>query len=134
MLTTLQKIKETILITILNVLLPSVDIFTDLGSVIKLYIGIRTHPDCVSTYGDSWTVAKENCIENNSIEGIIYVSQAGWATALFVPFLVNYVTTWIVWWSVDKKKTISWAAPLLSVYPQVRTLQLSTPQIIQESL
>ena len=77
---------------------------------------------------------KENCIENNSIEGIIYVSQAGWATALFVPFLVNYVTTWIVWWSVDKKKTISWAAPLLSVYPQVRTLQLSTPQIIQESL
>ena len=131
MLTTFQKIKETILITILNVLLPSVDIFTDLGSVIKLYIGIKTHPDCdewineLSTYGNSWTVAKENCIENSSAEGIIYVSQAGWATALFVPFLVNYVTTWIVWWSVDKKKTISWVAPLLSVYPQVRTLQFS---------
>ena len=132
MLTTFQKIKETILITILNVLLPSVDIFTDLGSVIKLYIGIRTHPDCdewsneLSAYGDIWTVAKENCIENSSAEGIIYTSQAGWATALFVPFLVNYVTTWVVWWSVDKKKTSSWVAPLLSVYPQVRTLRCST--------
>ena len=137
MLTTFQKIKETILITILNVLLPSVDIFTDLGSVIKLYIGTRTHLDCdelseLEPYSDdpwlsrrdfaNWTIAKEKCIANSSAEGIYYISHPGWATALLVPFLVNYVTTWIVWWSVDKRKTVSWIAPLLSVYPQVRVV------------
>ena len=100
MLTTFQKIKETIFVAILNVLLPSVDIFTDLGSVIKLYIGTR----------------------NRGAEGIYYISHPGWATALLVPFLINYLTTWIVWWSVDKRKTVSWIAPLFSVYPQVRAV------------
>ena len=137
MLTTFQKIKETIFVAILNVLLPSVDIFTDLGSVIKLYIGTRNHPDCdelseLRAYSDNpwlsrwdfanWTIAKEKCIANSPAEGIYYISHPGWATALLVPFLVNYVTTWIVWWSVDKRKTISWVAPLFSFYPQVRTL------------
>ena len=137
MLTTLQKIKETILITIFNVLLPSVDIFTDLGSVIKLYIGGRIHPNCderseLQPFSDdlflyqsdfsNWSIAKEKCIANSSAEGIIYTSHPGWATALLVPFLINYLTTWIVWWSVDKRKTVSWIAPLLSVYPQVRAV------------
>ena len=137
MLTTFQKIKETILITILNVLLPSVDIFTDLGSVIKLNIGFRAHSDCDQsseltpyfneTYLDlrdftNWNISKEKCIANSSAEGIYYISQPQWATALLMPFLINYVTTWIVWWSIDKRKTVSWIAPLLSVYPQVRAV------------
>ena len=65
------------------------------------------------------TIAKEKCIANSTAEGIYYISQPVWATALLVPFLINYFTTWIVWWSVDKRKTASWIAPLLSVYPQV---------------
>ena len=129
MLTTSQKIKETILVTIFNIGLPSVDIFTDLGSVIKLYIGTRTHPDCDETselqpYSDDpffldWTIVKDKCISNSSSEGITYLSQPGWATALLVPFLINYVTTWVIWWSIDKRKTVSWIAPLFSIYPQV---------------
>ena len=46
MLTTFQKVKETVLLTILNVSLPTVDIFTDLISIIKFYIGTLTHTDC----------------------------------------------------------------------------------------
>ena len=147
MLTTFQKIKETILITILNVLLPSVDIFTDLGSVIKLYMGTKTHPDCderseLQPYSDdpslettpadfaNWIIAKEKCIANSSAEGIYYISQPGWATAFLLPFLINYLTTWIVWWSVDKRKTISWVAPLFSFYPQVRTVYFGWDIII----
>ena len=142
MLTTFQKIKETVLVTILNVMLPSVDIFTDLGSAIKLYMGIRTHSDCdesseLGPYGYDpwrlgpwpqptnytwWAIVKEKCIANSTAEGIYYISQPVWATGLLVPFLINYVTTWIVWWSVDKRKTVSWIAPLLSVYPQVRVV------------
>ena len=124
MLTTFQKIKETIFVSILNVLLPSVDIFTDLGSVIKLYIGSKIHPDCdKKSELEPYTSEEDGliaAIANSSADMITYISQPDWATALLMPFLINYIITWIVWWSVDKRKAVSWIAPLLSVYPQVK--------------
>ena len=46
MLTKLQKVKESLLVTILNVALPTADILTDLMSITKFYIGTETHTDC----------------------------------------------------------------------------------------
>ena len=46
MLTKFQKTKESVLISLLNVALPTVDILTDLISITKLYIGTETHVDC----------------------------------------------------------------------------------------
>ena len=131
MLTTFQKVKETLLLTFLNVLLPTVDIFTDQISITKLYIGTLAHVDCdekrelepfrLRGYAiDSWGDAKSKCIANSSTEGLYHIRHPIWATSLLVPFLINYLTTWAIWWSIDKRKAISWIAPLLSVYPQVR--------------
>ena len=135
MLTTFQKVKETVLLTIINVALPTVDIFTDLISIIKFYIGTLTHTDCdekselepfglqshnYNNHHANWSDAKSKCIENSSLEGLYYNRHPIWATSLLVPFLINYLTTWFIWWSVDKRKTVSWIAPLLSVYPQAR--------------
>ena len=131
MLTTFQKVKETLLLTFLNVLLPTVDIFTDQISITKLFIGTLTHFDCderselepfgLQGYAEaSWSDAKSKCIANSSTEGLYHIRHPIWATSLLVPFLINYLTTWAIWWSIDKRKTISWIAPLLSVYPQVR--------------
>ena len=131
MLTTFLKVKETLLLTFLNVLLPTVDIFTDQISITKLYIGTLTHADCdekseLEPFGldssdyASWSDAKSICIANSSTEGLHHTRHPIWATSLLVPFLINYLTTWAIWWSIDKRKTISWIAPLLSVYPQVR--------------
>ena len=131
MLSTFQKVKETLLLTIINVALPTVDIFTDLISITKLYIGTLTHTDCdekseLKKFGlpidyALWSDAKSNCIENSSSDGLYYNRHPIWATSLLVPFLINYLTTWFIWWSIDKRKTVTWIAPLLSVYPQVRT-------------
>ena len=131
MLTTFQKVKETILITLLNIALPTVDVFTDLATTSKLYSGYLSHEDCdekneLKPFGlsqnnvYSWAEPKDKCINNSSAEGIYYTAHPRWATSLLVPFLINYVTTWVIWWSVDKRKAVSWIAPLFSVYPQVR--------------
>ena len=133
MLTTFQKVKETLVLTILNVALPTVDIFTDLISITKLYIGSLTHSDCDerselehfglamnNTFLDSWIDAKNSCIANSTEEGLYNSRHPIWATSLLVPFLINYLATWVIWWSIDKRKTITWIAPLLSVYPQVK--------------
>lgn len=81
MLSTFQKVKETVLIFLLNVALPTVDISTDLISIAKLYIGTETHTDCdeerelVAFANNSntivptfilWTDGKRKCIENSS--------------------------------------------------------------------
>ena len=140
MLTTIQKVKETILITLLNIALPIVDIYTDLAETSNLYSGYLSHEDCderkeLEPFGflqgfnnnvHTWPIAKAKCISVSSFEGIYYTTHPIWATSLLLPFLINYVTTWVVWWSVDKRKAISWIAPLFSVYPQVRTQELTT--------
>ena len=129
MLTKFQKVKESILLTILNVVLPTVDIFTDLITTTKLFEGTETHDNCdqkseVEPFATNntylWFYAKRMCIENSPEGGLYYTRHPVWATSLLVPFLINYLVTWVIWWSVDKRKTISWIAPLLSVYPQVR--------------
>ena len=125
------------MITILNVLLPTVDILTDLISITKLYTGTETHIDCdessevilyLSDYDDDsnstiitpvWYEGRIKCLENSSLEGLTFKPHPRWATSLLVPFLLNYLLTWSIWWSIDKRKTITWIAPLLSVYPQV---------------
>ena len=134
---TKKKVKETMLITILNVALPTVDILTDLMSITKFYIGNETHYDCdeenelnnfVENYNKServnpsilWTEVKRKCIDASSANGFYHNRHPIWATSLLVPFLINYLVTWFIWWSVDKRKTVGWIAPLLSVYPQVR--------------
>ena len=137
MLTKFQKVKEIILITILNVLLPTVDILTDLISITKLYAGTETHIDCderseVITYWsdfddnssleiESWYEGRRRCLENSSSDGLTFNTHPIWATSLLVPFLLNYLVTWSIWWNIDKSKTKTWIAPLLSVFPQVRT-------------
>ena len=129
MLTKFQKVKESVLVAILNVILPTVDIFTDLITTTMLFGGTETHDNCDqkselepfatnNTY--LWVDAKRRCIENSPAEGLYYTRHPVWATSLLVPFLINYLVTWVIWWSVDKRKIISWIAVLLSVYPQVR--------------
>ena len=136
----LQKVKETLLVTLINVTLPTSDILTDLISITTFFIGTATHTDCdeknelipfVESYNRSnpvepsssilWTEVKRKCIDASSAEGLYYNRHPIWATSLLVPFLINYLVTWFIWWSVDKRKTVSWIAPMLSVYPQVRT-------------
>ena len=158
MLTRLQQVKETVLLTILNVALPTADIVTDLINITKLYIGTPTHTHC-DEESELWPFAKErecslnpnntycttdvtewywtneidwsrdkiNCMENRTC--FYNYSHPIFATSLLVPFLINYLVTWSIWWSVDKRKTTSWIAPLLSVYPQVRRRQSSQSTI-----
>jgi len=69
---------------VLNIILPTVDIYSDLALVIQMFLSSEA-----------------------SIGGI-----------LLVPFLLNYLLTWIVWWRIDKMKKISFISTTLSCYPQ----------------
>ena len=91
-----NQFKEIFLLVLLNILLPTVDVYSDLALVTKLYYGkceyrirvsIKPHPK--------------------------------WASLLLVPFLVNYTLCWIAWFTTEKQKKFTWIAALLGCYPQL---------------
>ena len=46
------------------------------------------------------------------------IPHFGWGTLMLLPFLLNYLICWYVWVTTDKRKVLTWVAPLLSFYPQ----------------
>ena len=100
---TREKIKETIILSLLNVVLPSVDVYSDIALVVNFLVGSRRNPYCVElfpslTYNSDF-VDRLNCYYNDSVPttNVTYTSHYGWASMMFVPFLFNYLICWYVW-------------------------------------
>ena len=49
-----------------------------------------------------------------------YGHHPDFLTMLIVPFLINYLNSWIFWYRFDKRKQITWLACVFNVYPQLR--------------
>jgi hypothetical protein len=90
MLSTKQKIKEMMLLIVFNVLLPSLDVYSDIALIVKF----------------------------------ISSDHYNWAGLLIVPFTLNYLLTWGVWWRLDKMKKKYWIAVALACYPQFRAVKV----------
>ena len=126
-----QKIKETIVLSVINIALPSVDVYSDLGVIIKFYVGNRRNSFCDKIYGEDfqdWDHYHErlDCYYNYSLpaSNVTYTPHYGWGSMMLVPFLVNYLITWYVWATTDKRKAVTWVAALLSFYPQYVALKI----------
>ena len=100
MLTTVQKVRETVLLSALNIVLPTGDVYSDLALITKFL----TTP-YVTLEGEETVHLK-------------------YGLALLAPFLANYLLTWIVWFRVDKQKRLTWLACLLACYPQLKAAQV----------
>ena len=63
-----MKIKETILLSVLNVALPSVDVYSDLGLIMNFYVGSRRNPWCdqEEEAGGSVDIMTQNFLINTS--------------------------------------------------------------------
>ena len=46
-------------------------------------------------------------------------SHPKWATALLVPFVVNYALSWRIWYFNEKQKNFTWIFALCGCYPQL---------------
>ena len=115
-LTRSEKIKETIMLSVLNIALPSVDVYSDLALIDKFYFGkaSRRNPWCdehkigydvnaPSFYRNSvWTADRLNCHYNMctpTTAGNVSEppSHYTWGTMMLVPFLLNYLVCWYAW-------------------------------------
>ena len=88
-----QKTKELLSVLLLSIVLPTVDVITDIILVVKLY---TVNFEC-----------KVECVSPTSL-----------ATAMMIPCLVNYLVCFYNWFRLDQNKKKTLLFPLLNCYPQ----------------
>ena len=110
-----NPLKESLLLGVLNVGLPTFDVYSDLGLTVKLYKSTVTIPPGTYLNG-TWT-------ETTVVQD---VSHPIYALSLLIPFMINYVLGWRAWYYGDLKKSINsqrkkftWIFALLGCYPQL---------------
>ena len=113
-----DKTIETVILCLLNVALPTFDVYSDLVVSINFFIGSRSNPACDELFDNITDRIK--CYYNDTIStlDVTYTPHVTWGTIMLVPFLLNYIICWYVWATTEKKKALSWVAALLSFYPQ----------------
>ena len=79
-----ENVKETVAFTLINLVLPSINVYFALVLVINYF-------------SDGY-----------------YDFEA----MVLLPLLLNYLACWYIWATKDKRKAITWVAPLLGFYPQ----------------
>ena len=122
-----EKIKETVVLSLLNIALPSVDVGSDIALMIKFYIGSRSNLWCDEEYEEYELYGGYNrfdCYDSVPTSNLTYTPHYTWGTMMLVPFLLNYLICWYVWATTDKRKAFTWVAALLSFYPQYVALKI----------
>ena len=87
-----MEVKTIMIILVLNIALPTLDTFTDINLVLKLYRGAEG-------YGN-------------------WYSHPKMATAMLTPFLLNYFVCVITFLRKEKNKKFTFIFALLNIYPQ----------------
>ena len=116
---TCQLVKEILLVGTLNVGLPSLDVYSDGATMVQYYGGYQYHNSC---YNYVELQLNQTCLEEISPGELENGDHSRWATLLLIPFLLNYVSAWLHWYRVEKKKKFTWIACLLNFYPQWRAV------------
>ena len=94
-----NPLKESLLLGSLNVVLPTVDVYSDVALAVKLYSNVSVVLDGRTHYSNG---------------------HPKWATSLLIPFLVNYLLSWRAWYYKGKEnKMFTWIFALLGCYPQL---------------
>ena len=114
---------------LLSIALPTLDTWTDIKMVYKLYRGA---PYCAD---ESHSECSKNPVAYCSMAGYNqtvcpFSSHPTMATVLLIPFLLNYVVCFITFLRKEKNRKHTFIFALLNIYPQFGTYEQSSREII----
>ena len=120
-----MEVVTILVLLVLNIALPTLDTFTDINLVYKLYRGAHEceyrsyyHPE-----HDDYNKCYENPVSYCSTAGknqtvCRFSTKYEMATALLTPFLLNYFVCFITFFRKEKYKKFTFIFALLNIYPQ----------------
>ena len=88
-----MEVVTILVLLVLNIALPTLDTWTDINLVIKLYRGAE------DDFG-------------------VWYNHPKMATSMLTPFLLNYFFCFITFFIKEKNKKFTFIFPLLNIYPQ----------------
>ena len=98
-----EVIKKSLTVAILNVILPTVDVFLDLRFIIYLFD--------IGPFDESKLRIKSYYEDEKE-------QSPKYAIALLFFFLLNYVLSFLAWFRYEEKRLKTLIFPLLNLYPQ----------------
>ena len=129
-----QKLKTVTPTVLLCILLPVFDVFLDLRLVILLFLGGFTCFNWWEVYRSCSRDPTSYCTDPTTNHGVCVETDDGfrckdqkdvcgyedlhklYATMLLIPFLLNYIISFSVWWKLDNNKKFSFIFALLNLY------------------
>ena len=106
-----MEVASILTVLVLNIFLPTLDTYTDISLVTKLYNGTMV------LYNRGTKRNREKMTYVPDYESEI-VSHPVYASVLLVPFLLNYVACWYAFYREARYKKYTFIFPLLNLYPQ----------------
>ena len=96
-----EKAKKIVTVITLNLILPTLDIFSDLGFIIELFTW------------DEYEYIQDEWDENN-----LNFLKRRYGIALSFFFLLNYLMCFLAWYRKEQEKLETFIFPLMNIYPQ----------------
>ena len=104
-----MEVASILTVLVLNIFLPTLDTYSDISLVIKLYNGAPMNV--------SYVDKEKRFMSVPDYESEI-LPHLGYASLLLVPFLLNYVACWYTFYREARYKKYTFIFPLLNLYPQ----------------
>ena len=119
-----QKAQKMIPFIALCIILPTVDVVTDVLLIKKLITGGYR---CKHSEEDDNDIDFERCKANSvtyctseaaNNDVCVHRNDPIYATALFLPFLLNYLVSFYTWKRICKNKMKTFIFPIINIFPQ----------------
>ena len=113
-----MEVMTILVLLVLNIALPTLDTFTDINLVIKLYRGAQY---CDPDFDDYWNCREDPvsyCSNGENEQFCGFSTHPTMATAMLTPFLLNYFVSFITFLRKEKNKKFTFIFALLNIYPQ----------------
>ena len=116
-----MEVVTILVLLVLNIALPTLDTWTDINLVYKLYRGAH-YCDSISFHDYNETMKCRNdpvsyCLKDeNNLCG--FSTNPKMATAMLTPFLLNYIFCFVSFLRKEKIKKFTFMFALLNIYPQ----------------
>ena len=114
-----MTVKTILVVLVLNILLPTLDSYTDINLVVKLYRGAHY---CVGGWGHNTECEVDPvnyCSKNEKNQADCkFSSHPKMAIAMLTPILLNYIVCFITFLRKEKNKKFTFIFALLNIYPQ----------------
>ena len=114
-------VKDSVALILFSIGLATADVFTDLKTITYLYFYVPK--EFIDQDGSVCTKWDRNFTAGHCVPSG-YGGHPKFATALLVPFLLNYILSWLAWARLEKYRLRTFLWPALNLYPQYRAARL----------